>query len=287
MYGYTAGPISPSESALGQRGPERGFTLIEVVMVIAIVGLLLGAILTPLATQYAMRKNNETEQGLKDIRDALIGFAMANGRLPCPDDSADGVDGVEDRTDNAAGTRDTCSDYEAYFPWVTLGLPPTDSWGRIYHYGVSQNFIQVTSPGSACVVSTDDILGLCDVAALRVFDRGDDPASGSGGEGKEQVDLTTTAPAVVWSAGSNGSGGLDFAGNSIPNPASNTDELENLVSFAFGNTPFTYVARGRTPGGTGCNDAVESSVFCEYDDVMIWLSAPLLFSRLVEANQLP
>ena len=66
----------------------RGFTLIELAVVIAIVALLLGALLVPLATQIQGRNVKETRESLAEIKEALMGYAMTQGRLPCPDTDA-------------------------------------------------------------------------------------------------------------------------------------------------------------------------------------------------------
>lgn len=256
-----------------RRGPARsvaGFTLIEIVIVIAIVGLLLGAVLTPLATQYKVRKNQEAERSLTDLRAALGGFAMTNGRLPCPDDPADGVDGLEDYTDNVSPTRDTCGQYEGYLPWVTLGVPPTDSWGRLYRYGVNQEFIQTTAPGTPCA-TLDDMLGLCDPANLTVSDRD---------SSKNAVTLASNAAAVVVSLGGNGFGGRDLDGNTVVAPTG-ADELENTDGDA------VFVRRGHSPGASSCSDTSGTNPFCEFDDVVIWIPEALIKSRLVEAGRLP
>src|SRR5687768_18621141 len=86
---------------------QSGFTLIEIAIAAFIIALLLGSLLVPLATQVEQRQISDTEKILAEIRDALVGFAVANGYLPCPDKNA-GVagagtanDGVEDVT--AAG----------------------------------------------------------------------------------------------------------------------------------------------------------------------------------------
>lgn len=258
----------------GNHSPSRtvdaGFTLIELVVVIAIIGLLLGAVLTPLATQYKVRKNQEAERSLTDIRAALVGFAMTNGRLPCPDDPANGVVGVEDYTNNAPPTRDTCSQYEGYLPWVTLGIPPTDGWGRLYRYRVNQEFIQTTSPGTPCA-TLDDMLGLCDSADITVIDRASD---------KTSITLTSNAAAVVVSLGGNGFGGRDLDGNTLVAPTG-ADELDNTD----GDT--TFVKRGHSPGASTCDDESGTSPFCEYDDLVIWIPESMLKSRLVEAGRLP
>jgi prepilin-type N-terminal cleavage/methylation domain-containing protein len=285
-------PLQNSTTAAprGRRsGRNAGFTLIEVVLVIAIIGLLLGAVLTPLATQYAVRKNKETQQALDDIRQALVGFAEVNGRLPCPDDPLDGVDGVEDYTNNATPALDTCVQYEGYLPYVTLGVSPVDSWGRLYHYGVHPEFIQTTSPGAVCLGLGDDQLGLCDTPNIVVLSRGDNPATAPAIESKSQVTLSQTAPAVVVSVGSNGLGGRDIAGNILAVPANNTDEIENSLIFIVGNgnAANRFVSRGHTPAGAGCDETTEGVAFCQFDDLVIWIPARLLHGRLVEAGRLP
>lgn len=62
----------------------RGFILMELTVVLVIVALLLGGLLIPLSAQRDGEAIRGTEKYLADIRDALLGFAVANGRLPCP-----------------------------------------------------------------------------------------------------------------------------------------------------------------------------------------------------------
>ena len=78
----------------------RGFTLVEMAIVLVVVGLLVSAFLTPLRMQIELRNNSETQASLLEIRDALIGYALSHnaldGRpfLPCPDTDGDGVEYV-------------------------------------------------------------------------------------------------------------------------------------------------------------------------------------------------
>lgn len=65
---------------------QRGFTLVELAMVLVIFSLLVGGMLMGLGAQRQVAENNESQKQLGEIRDALIGFAVANGRLPCPAD---------------------------------------------------------------------------------------------------------------------------------------------------------------------------------------------------------
>ncbi len=63
---------------------QRGFTLIELAIVLFVVALLLGGMLLPLAAQQDIRNYGDTQKILVEARDALLGFAVANDRLPCP-----------------------------------------------------------------------------------------------------------------------------------------------------------------------------------------------------------
>jgi prepilin-type N-terminal cleavage/methylation domain-containing protein len=139
---------------------NTGFTLVELAMVLFIVSLLIGGLLMPLTAQNEIRGRQETDRALSNIRDALIGFAVVNGRLPCPAIAAtstgtvdaDGrAAGVEATTANGgpcacttsssgiAGTgsnvcHETTPGYvTGVLPWTTLGIPETDAWGKSIH----------------------------------------------------------------------------------------------------------------------------------------------------------
>ncbi len=104
----------------------KGFTLIELTMVLFIVSLVFGGLLVPLATQLEGRQRNEARQQLERIEEALIGFAIIKNRLPCPTTQADPTNanyGLEDATCPGAPTED------GILPWRTLGVREVDPWG--------------------------------------------------------------------------------------------------------------------------------------------------------------
>lgn len=105
---------------------RAGFTLVEMAIVLVIIGLLLGGMLMPLSAQLEQRRISETQKALDEINQALIGFAVANKRLPCPstqtDPAATGY-GAEDAYCSATPIA------EGYLPWKTLGVAELDAWG--------------------------------------------------------------------------------------------------------------------------------------------------------------
>ena len=112
-----------------------------------------------------------------------------------------------------------------------------------------------------------------------------------GGETKEAIQLTASTPAVVLSVGNNGFGGSPLGGTDLATAAAGTDEFTNVFfTFPPPITPLpqrTFVRRLHTPATSTCSDTSEAQPFCEYDDLLIWLSTPALLNRMVEARQLP
>lgn len=248
----------PAAGGATIRGEQyRGFTLIEMAVAMFIITLLLGSVLVPLTTQVEQRQTSDAEKALAEIKEALTGFALANGYLPCPDKSAaagagTANDGLEDV--DATGV---CVDAEGNVPWATLGVASSDPWGNRYRYRVDSSFSQ-RSPAptfSLASVSGIDVCG----------------SAGAGCPGR----LTTASdgpPAVILSHGKNGYGAVNrdtSAGNPAPTSA---DEIENADGDA------TFVSRTVAASGTTAG---------EFDDIVTWLSKNTLFNRMVAAGKLP
>jgi prepilin-type N-terminal cleavage/methylation domain-containing protein len=116
--------------------PE-GFTLVEMTMVLVIIGLLIGGLMMPLRTQMNHRRIAETRQTLNEIREALMGFAVVNGRFPCP--ARPETETGASHGGIPAGMEDNTRTF-GVLPWATLGLSETDPWGRRLSYRVSPGF---------------------------------------------------------------------------------------------------------------------------------------------------
>lgn len=230
-------------------GAERGFSLIEIAVVMFIIVLLLGSILIPLTTQVEQRQISETQKTLEEIREALSGFALANGYLPCPDTDANGSENVA-----AGGTCTTITGSVAVgrLPYNNIGLGNADLWSNRYTYVVNAAFAQ-RSPSTPFTLSTVSDIRICTTQACATT-------------------LSTTAVFAVISHGKNGSGAVSYATNAT-NPASgSTDEQENY------DTDRDIVTRPQFTGGAAAS---------EFDDIVVWLSRYTLLNRMVSAGKLP
>src|SRR5712692_5344141 len=142
----STGPASPPRSTTGSwwfrpelqaMSPSKGFTLTELTMELAIIGLLLAGAMIPLSVQIDVRNVADTQRSMESIRDAIIGFAQANGRLPCPADGSIPAGAANAGLERKGFT--TCNNVGGAFafdalPWATLGVPETDAWGRRFSY---------------------------------------------------------------------------------------------------------------------------------------------------------
>lgn len=242
----------PFREAIGQRLHSRGcgFTLVELAIVLFIVALLLGGMLLPLSAQQDIRARHETERVLNEIRDALIGYALINGRLPRPAISA--VDGAENSA--TCATDVACS---GFVPWAALGTPKMDGWGKLIRYSVTPAYAN-----AAITLST---------VANRTVQTGVGLAYLAGAA------TCTTAgqcvPAVIFSQGKSHWGTTDLGAALPDGSATNADEDANDTG------PTAYVSRAPSE-----NTAATGG---EFDDIVIWLSANTLLNRLVAAGKLP
>lgn len=259
---------------------EHGFTLIEITIVLFIVGLLVAGLLGPLETQLEARDRNATIDTMDEVLEILYGFAITNGRLPCPDTTGDGVSNPA-FDPNVPATANCANNGEGFLPWVELGSAQGDGWGNRFRYRVTNPGFTLPDSDGLCNGNGVEF-DLCTNGDIIIQTRGDDPASG-GTEGKFELRLAENLPAVIVSHGRNGFGATSVTGIARPAPAaSNADELMNT------DANDTFISRVFTGENTGCaDDEVETTSLCEYDDIVKWLSPALLNNRMVVSGQLP
>ena len=107
-----------------------GFSLVEMAIVLAIVTLLMAGLLPTLSGQIEQGRRTETRKLLDEIQQALVGYTIINGRLPCPTNPAtqnNPADTNNYGVSDPAGCLNPTA--EGYLPWKTLGVSETDAWG--------------------------------------------------------------------------------------------------------------------------------------------------------------
>lgn len=221
---------------------QTGFSLVEMAIVLVIVGVLLGGLLPTISSQIDQQRRNETLKQIDEIRNALLGYAIINGTLPCPTTTADPSNASYGVADSASAVTCTAPISEGYLPWKTLGVAETDAWGSKrnntgdpwigqWRYRVDRNF--TTTFNLSTGFSAD---------ALLIKD--------SNGN---SITTTTERPvAIIFSTGK--------------------DITANGQNASF-----------EPAGGTYQSDVPSTS----FDDIMIWISRPQLFNRMVTAGKLP
>jgi prepilin-type N-terminal cleavage/methylation domain-containing protein len=269
---------------------NRGFTLIEMAVVLFIFGLLIAGLLGPVETQLEARDRDQTIDTMNEIVEALYGYALTNGRLPCPDSDGDGFPDMTTEPFSAADSTtadcDGGSDFtngEGFVPWVELNVTPGDAWSNRFRYRVRwPQFTWPDSDGNCDGDTAPEEFDLCATGDTVVLTRGDNPATSGTIEGKFSASIGNSLPAVLISHGRNGFGAISTSGAARPTTTAGTDEAENT------NGDATFYGRIYTGDNSPCaDDTDESTALCPFDDIVVWLSPALLNNRMVVAGRLP
>ncbi len=301
------------------RNNQTGFTLIEIAIVVIIVSILLGYTIALFPIQQELKQYRAVDKEMDEIIASLLGFAQINGRLPCPDTSGgvgnlpgtvNGVlDGIEDSADNVVnnpvaitnpvggdsdagddnvidGIPDGCLAYSGFVPARTLGLNGDfnatgqllDPWGNAYGYFISDIDVDsdtdgnddngdtgvgkdlVTPNGIRDEGLTDAIpdLFVCDDSTVLGDDSDCDDVTGG--------QVVANVAVVIISLGKS----YDLGAGS------SNIQRENFDNFHDGTLDkvFIFTTNTDTAGG-------------EFDDVVKWISTTSLYSKMIEADQLP
>lgn len=247
----------------GGRAPGNnisGFTLIETAVVLMILGFILGGLLTALGQTTENNRRADARALLQRVAEALYGYAQANGRLPCPATTTS--NGQEDPAGGGV-----CAQKHGFVPASTLGLQGRvnsnglllDPWSNPLRYSVG-----TMGTGLPSLTTTAGMKNLFAAATPPGY-----AATGNAMLGicvatpaSAQPCSTTApiiAPAVVVSMGANWA------------TSTAADEVENGTTGVAGTN--TFVSREYNE--------------LTFDDQIVWLSMPVLFSRMIQAGQLP
>jgi len=128
MKGHCCGEINNA----GKRNlkDRRGFTLIELAFVLVIVGLLIGMGAELLPMLVKQNKLKESRAMVKEAKTAIVGYALATGRLPYASSNEDGSE--------------SSGRLNGYLPYATLGISGSDAYGSTLFYAIDP-YLAVTA----------------------------------------------------------------------------------------------------------------------------------------------
>ena len=246
----------------------RGFTLIEMAIVLVIITILIGGLAMPLSAQIQARRIAETKQTMEEARMAILGFAMthpaetAGSRyLPCPDIDGDG-------RENRVLVTKSCELSYGLLPWVDLGVAPHDAWGNRLRYAVVPDFADGISGFSASTVLNNPLQICITNSCPTPYDPVLIP----------NPYVAADVVFVLVSHGPNGWGAqnMNNTPGSLQADPTGPDEADNL------NANQTYISRSPTKPGDASG---------EFDDLVTWVSHPQLIVRICptssDCNPLP
>ncbi len=266
---------------LKQSIKQQGFTLVEMAIVLVIFGLVLSALLLPLRAQREQAAQTQTSNSLDNAKQALLGFAQANGRLPCPATATS--QGIA-----SPSTSGACTVQQGFLPAATLGIQPVDSqglvidaWNNPIRYAVTQvdnpNGVIIGLPIGYGIKNIPDFTSSAELQDIGISRTNPAPPLNVPALNPDlkvscgQITttectaanlLTNNAVAVIYSTGANG-GLLDSEVG--------IDEVANK------NATTTFYSRTQTAKGSASG---------EFDDLVTWISPYVLYNAMIQAGQL-
>lgn len=273
---------------------QSGFTLIEMAVVLVIVGILVGSFIGSFSSRIETSRRDATQTQLQEIKAALLGFASANGRLPCPAIATSG--GFELPVGGGA-----CARQYGFVPGRTLGLDGAynrdnlliDSWQNPIRYSVTiVDTYAFTTPYSPEVPGPPLVpaagikgVGMADLSPNLIVCDG---YGGTGGAGCGTANvIVLTAPFILLSLGKDGN---EFAmappGTTAPASAQGQNAGEAIITANAAGENVDYSVGTNRVFVSKSYSSAESSAGM-FDDLVLWVSPYVLYAQMIEAGQLP
>jgi prepilin-type N-terminal cleavage/methylation domain-containing protein len=260
----------------------KGFTLIEIAIVLLVVSILLGYTVALFPVQQELKQYRAVNDEMDRIIDAIYAYAQVNGRLPCAASLAlrNGSPDAEDG--NASPDNGTeCNQWYGYLPAKTLGIDGRydvdklllDPWGSPYRYQVTANDTNSDDSSSGLGVAGGDFVTDNDIQSvsmnllspdLQICTANPTLLATDTTCGGAEFTVADGIPAVVLSLGKD---------RGLVNSVVENENLDNTLD---GTTDIVFVKTAR-------NETAATG----YDDIVKWISPNTLYSRMIDAGQLP
>ena len=117
---------------------SHGFSLVELSIVLIVIGILASSAVAPLSTTLQQARYKQNREQLRSIKEAMHGYLISTGRLPCPVSITEGDFASDSK-------KPICSTGHGGLPAAELGIMGAqsstgamlDAWGQPYAYAVS------------------------------------------------------------------------------------------------------------------------------------------------------
>ena len=269
----------------------KGFSLVEMAMVLIILGFVLGALLLPFQAQRQQLAQTQTENTLEIAKKALLGFAQQHGRLPCPATAAS--NGIEQPLGGTVLASPQCAQGGVGFlPASTLGIQPTDAegfaldgWNHRIFYAVTQ----VSNPNFG-VLALPDFTSVGEMSDIGISTMNPPP--------NQTVPALNPDLRVCLS-----SANITATACSAVPPSEVNFAINNAVAVIYSTGATGSQAVGGADENANFNDAdangvIDDGVFVsheprssndpngEFDHILTWISPFVLYNAMIEAGQL-
>lgn len=257
---------------------KKGFSLVELSVVLAVIGITLSGALTLATKKTESDKITETENKMAIIETRLIAFihqstAANKNRLPCPSDNSLAISNTNFGKEaahtgtyrcvvTAGGNYNSSNAYSGGVPTNSLQLPDDyafDGWDRRFTYVVDYRFTNNISTNPVTCTETGEIcLRFTPTGSITINDA-------------SALPVTSEAVYAIISHGRNGLGAWPYNGGTTRLAApTDTDELNNAQGGggSYGAFDTTFVQKATTS---------------TYDDIVTYKTKSQL---LVDANYL-
>lgn len=266
---------------------QGGFTLVEIAVVLVLVGLLLGSFIGSITQRIETSQRENTKKQLEDIKAALLGFVSAWGRLPCP---ATATGNGNEQPFGGSTIAIPCTLQHGFIPGKTLGISGTynrdallvDVWGNPIRYSVTiNNNNAFTTPYTVPAAGGIKDVGMANLFPDLVICESDSGVNNACSAGVSTI--ITGTPFVVISLGKDGS---DFVTNLAPNSDQGENAGEATVAANAGGENVAYTVGSGNAFVSKTYSSVDSAAGL-FDDLIVWESPFIIYSRMMEAGQLP
>ena len=226
------------------KAAQRGFTLVEMAIVIAIAGLIVTFVVNSFGTQMQVRRETTTRDKMDVIAKLVGNRLIQNGQAPCPADPAVAQNNAAFGQARAACATAALS--EGIVPFQTLGIPvdmARDGWSRFITYRTSPTIAVTASKAAACTAVRAGV-------DVNVNDQNGNPV----------VANTVIHAVVLISHGQNGVGAF-LADGTATRQAGTFADANETANGTTGSANKISANPGQSP---------------LYDDVTVWKTVPVL-----------